>query len=79
MQPLGALDRSMAGDRVDMPSHPSYTGGTYSTGYRRETTMQRCTLGLLVTIALSICAVPLAAEAQTPAKNPTYRHHWRLA
>jgi putative ABC transport system substrate-binding protein len=32
--------------------------------------MQRCTLGLLVTIALSICAVPLAAEAQPPVKVP---------
>ena len=59
----------MAGDWVDMLSHPSYTGGTHSTGSRRETTMQCCTLRLLVTLALATVA-PFVAVAQPVGKVP---------
>src|SRR5882724_13039690 len=36
----------------------------------QEAPMTRCTLGLLVTLALGLLVAPLAAEAQPPAKVP---------
>jgi putative ABC transport system substrate-binding protein len=35
-----------------------------------DTTMPRCTIGLLVTLALGIFVAPLASQAQTPTKIP---------
>jgi putative ABC transport system substrate-binding protein len=50
-----------------MPCPPAYTRPQ---DLLEDTTMTRCTLGLLVALALGLLAAPLAAQAQPPANAP---------
>src|SRR5882724_12033688 len=52
---------------LDALGRPAYTRSSYVS---EETTMIRRTLGLLVTLALSLLVAPLAADAQQPTNVP---------